>query len=385
MEQINTWIDQMTQDNDLLRWVIFAAVIIVLFFIGKLIKRSIKRVSQKHLIADNPLYAGFLQALAASVTVLLVSFGLIIGFSIIEFQEKYQDIIETSKEILMVVSIGYFVYQLVEVPAVWFEQLIEKRQAATMNKMFIPVIRKSLHVIVVVLILIQIIQILSDKPITTIVAGLGIGSLAIALAAQDTLKHFIGSFVIAGDKPFEIGDRVVVDGHDGPVESIGLRSTGIRTLEGHLVTIPNGELANRTIQNIGKRPYIRRLANITITYDTEPENIQKAVDIIKDILDNHEGMDPEIPPRVYFSDFNSDSLNLLVLYWYHPPDYWKYMEFSEKVNFEIIKRFNEAGIEFAFPTQTLYLAGDKKRPLDFGLSEQTLKELGENLPKKGGD
>ncbi len=118
----------------------------------------------------------------------------------------------------------------------------------------------------------------SDIAQTTkeIILVLGIGSLAIALAAQDTLKHFIGSFVIAGDKPFEIGDRVVVDGHDGPVESIGLRSTCIRTLEGHLVTIPNGELANRTIQNIGKRPYIRRLANVTVPTTQPPKKSRKA-------------------------------------------------------------------------------------------------------------
>jgi MscS family membrane protein len=122
-----------------------------------------------------------------------------------------------------------------------------------------------------------------------------------------------------------------------------------------------------TIQNIGKRPFIRRLMNITITYDTPPEKIQEATDILKKILDKHEGMHADLPPKVYFSGLNSDSLNLLAIYWYHPPEYWQYMDFSQKVNFEIIKQFNEAGIDFAFPTQTVYVAGDKNRPLDFGL------------------
>lgn len=145
------------------------------------------------------------------------------------------------------------------------------------------------------------------------------------------------------------------------MERIGFRSTRIRTLEGHQVTIPNSEMVNKTLQNIGKRPYIRRLANITITYGTSPEKVQRALDIIKEILSNHEGMNPEFPPRVFFSGFNDSSLNLMMLYWYHPPDYWKYMAFSEQVNFLILERFNAEGIEFAFPSQTVYLADDAKR------------------------
>jgi MscS family membrane protein len=355
---------------------VLAGTLVALFFIGKVVRLVIRRLSKKHLIADSPLYAGFLEAVAKSATILLLSFGLIVGLSLLSFPEKYDSIVATSREILMVIGIGVFVFQLVEVPVLWFEKLIERRQSSSLNMMFIPVIRKTLKALVVILILLQIIQILSDKPITTIIAGLGIGSLAIALAAQDTIKHFIGSFVIAGDKPFDIGDRVVVDGHDGSVESIGLRSTSIRTLEGHLVAIPNGELANRTIQNIGKRPYIRRLMNVTVTYDTPPEKIQEGINIIKQLLDNHEGIHANFPPRVYFNGLNSASLNILALYWYHPPDYWKFMDFSEKLNFEIISRFNAAGIDFAFPTQTIYVAGDKNRPLDFGLRDLREKEEG---------
>ena len=171
-------------------------------------------------------------------------------------------------------------------------------------------------------------------------------------------------------------DRVVIDGHDGSVETVGLRSTKIRTLDGHLITVPNGELANKTIQNIGKRPYIRRIANITITYDTPPEKIERALEIIKELLDNHEGMHENLPPRVFFNELNSDSLNIIVMYWYHPPDYWSYMKFTEGFNKEIFHRFNEEGIEFAFPTQTVYLAGDNSRPLKVGLRNKA--ENGKN-------
>lgn len=371
-----SYIDKITEifilDTPLERLIALSIVIVVLYIIGAILKKVLNKISRRQRLAEYPIYAAFLSALANSVSVLLVTLGFAIGLSILHFPPDYATIASTTKEIIMVLGIGFFIYQLAEVPSIWFEKLVSKNENSV-NKMFVPVIKKSIRLSVIILAIIQVIQILSNKPITAIIAGLGIGSLAIALAAQDTLKHFIGSFVIAGDRPFEIGDRVVVDGHDGPVESIGLRSTVIRTLEGHLVTIPNGELANRTIQNIGKRPYIRRLMNVTVTYDTSSEKIQEGIDIIKKLLDNHEGMNPDLPPKVYFNELNSDSLNILVLYWYHPPEIWKYMDFTEKFNLELIRQFNEAGIDFAFPTQTVYVAGDKKRPLDFGLNDEIEK------------
>ncbi|MBN1270163.1 MAG: mechanosensitive ion channel family protein, partial [Kiritimatiellae bacterium] len=99
-------------------------------------------------------------------------------------------------------------------------------------------------------------------------------------------------------------------------------------------------------------------------WDTTLAVALAAQETIKEVLDQHEGMHPDLPPRVFFNEFNDASLNILVLYWFHPPDYWAYMAFSEKFNMEVLRRFNEEGIEFAFPTQTLYLAGDVKRPLE---------------------
>jgi MscS family membrane protein len=168
---------------------------------------------------------------------------------------------------------------------------------------------------------------------------------------------------LLGDKPFELGDRVIVGDIDGPVVEVGFRSTRIRTLDGNLVSIPNGDLANKAITNVGKRPSIRRIMNLGVTYDTPPEKVEKAVEIVKEVLKNHEGVAEEFPPRVYFNDFKDFSLNIFAIYWYHPADWWKYCEFSEGVNIEILKRFNAEGIEFAFPSQTLYLAGDEKRPV----------------------
>ncbi|MBI9066737.1 MAG: mechanosensitive ion channel family protein [Salinivirgaceae bacterium] len=355
-------IRQTGTENGIYKMGFLFIVIIGLFFIGKIIKYIVHKISRKRLLAEKPLYAAFLEAISKSATLLLICLGIVFCFYFLNFPAEFNSIINTTQSVLITLSIGLFLYNLTEVPGIWFENLTEKSESE-LNKLFFPVIKKSLRVVVIIFVLLQIIQILSDKPITSIIAGLGIGGLAVALAAQDTIKHFIGSFVIVGDKPFKIGERVVIDGHDGMIETIGLRSTQIRNFDGHIISIPNGELANKTIQNIGKRPYIKRAANITVTYDTPPEKVQRAIDIIKGLLDKHEGMNPDFPPRVFFDEFNSDSLNIKMIYWYHPALYWDYVAFTEKINFAILNKFNEEGIEFAFPTQTLYLAGDPKRPL----------------------
>ena len=224
--------------------------------------------------------------------------------------------------------------------------------------------------------------------VATVVAGAGVTGLAVALAAQDTLKNIFGGLMLSLDKPFIPGQRVVMKGHDGEIEEIGLRSVKIRTLTGHQVTIPNEDVARIDIENIGRRPFIRRLFNVTITYDTPPEKIGRAIEILYDILsvpettqaesaefsDRQQGKShpnepinqPVFPPRVYFNELNADSLNIIVIYWYHPAEYWNYLEHANWVNMQIMERFNAEDIHFAFPTQTLHLAGDEHRPLTVG-------------------
>ena len=352
--------------NKLWRIIALFGVILISLVVGKIVKmilqNSAKRFeSRKHIIATTTL-----NALARGIVFLFGVAGIYMGLSVLKMDSRIADISFTLTSILFTIALGFIVYWLIDVPNLWLANFAAKTESK-LDDMLVPIIRKSLRVTLVILILVQIAQILSDKPITSIIAGLGIGGLAVALAAQDTIRNFFGSILLFFDKPFEIGDRIVIEGHDGPVEEVGLRSTKIRTLDGHLVTIPNGALVNKNIQNVGKRPYIRRVANITITYDTPPEKIDRALEILKEILNNHEGMNENFPPRVYFNDFNSASLNILVIYWYHPPAYWDYIAFTERFNKEVLRRFNEEGIEFAFPTQTLYLARDPSRPFTFGI------------------
>lgn len=219
-----------------------------------------------------------------------------------------------------------------------------------------------------------------------LLTGLGIGGLAVALAARPTLENIISSFTIFADNPYRVGERVNIMGNIGTVESIGLRSTRIRLLNEHVTTIPNEKMAAMEVENIGRRSCIRRIFNITITYDTSPEKIKRAVDILQEILAVPDGSDPshpnmaitrtDFPPRVYFNEFNADSLNIYVSYWYHPPEYWDYMEHAHWVNLQIKERFNGEAIDFAFPTQTVHLADDEKRPPNVGRRTISDEEAG---------
>ena len=195
-------------------------------------------------------------------------------------------------------------------------------------------------------------------PIVGVLAGVGVSGLAIALAAQDSLKNLLGSLMIFMDQPYTPGQRIVVQGHDGFVEQIGLRSTKIRMLNGALTSIPNEKMASLDVENIGRRDFIRRQTSIRLDYWTSAEQVERAVGIIRDVLQDHEGMRPELPPRVFFSEFNPDSLNVFVSYWYHPPKRWESLAFDERVNLEILRRFAAEGIRLAVPTSRTYLARD---------------------------
>ena len=198
-----------------------------------------------------------------------------------------------------------------------------------------------------------------------LLTGLGVGGLALALAARPTIENLIGGLMILADRPYRVGQRIKVRSHDGIVQQIGIRSTKIRLLSGPQLTIPNEEMARAEIENVSRRQNIKRSANIAIRYNTPPEKVKKAVDIIRDILDDHEGMDPERPPRVYFTEFNSDSLNISIMYWYHPPKRWEFRAFSQQVNLKIMEEFRKEGIKFAVPTTTTYLAQEDEQSLHF--------------------
>jgi MscS family membrane protein len=337
----------------------FFAAILGSLVAGKLGGLLLERVAARAERDARPGIAALCRALAraAMLIAFALALNLVAATRLLGLLEGGHIVLNAVARVVTALAIGWMLYRLVDLVDLHLQR-VAARTDSRVDDVLAPLVGKSIRITVGVVVLLNVATVISGRNMGTILASLGVGGLAVALAAQDTIRNFFGSLVILGDKPFEIGDRVVIDGFDGPVESVGFRSTKIRTLEGHLVTVPNADVVGRTVHNIGKRPHIRRLANITITYDTPPEKVREAKAILEDILKDHDGMRPDFPPRVFFSGFNDCSLNLIMLYWYHPPDYWAYMAFSERVNLEILTRFNAAGIEFAFPTSTVYLAGD---------------------------
>ena len=278
---------------------------------------------------------------------------------------------------IMTIAFAYAVIRLITLIFDWWAEKLKKSGQESANVLLRPA-RTVLNIIVIILAFLLWLDNIGFN-VGTLLAGLGVGGIAVALAAQDTLKNFFGSIIVLLDKPYRVGQRIVVKGHDGVVEEVGLRSTKIRLLTGHLTTVPNEQMAGGDIENIGRRPHIRRLTNINIPLNTPLEKVERAVDIIREILDNHEGMSPAFPPRVYFNEFKPASLNIIVLYWYHPPDYWNFLEFSQRVNMQIMQQFEENGIKFALPTTTTYLAQESGEPIQLNIGSTAQVVPGEGL------
>ena len=239
-----------------------------------------------------------------------------------------------------------------------------------LDAQFIRILSKLLTLVVVVIIFLEGGRYLGI-PITTLLAGAGIGGLAVALAAQSTLKDLLGTMMILLDKPYRVGERVIVKQHDGFVDEIGLRSTKIRLLTGNVASIPNDMMAHSEIENVGRRRHIRRTSDLHIPLDTPRTKVEQAIATIRTALDNHEGMDPDFPPRVHFNDFNSDSFNIRVTYWYTPPNHWESLAFSEKVNVAIMRAFEQQGIQFSLPLRVTYTTKDSQpRPLELKIVDE---------------
>jgi MscS family membrane protein len=192
-------------------------------------------------------------------------------------------------------------------------------------------------------------------PIATILAGLGIGGIAIALGAQKSLEHFFGSVSIGVDQPFRIGDWIKAGSIEGEVEAIGLRSTRIRTIERTIITMPNGALAESQIENFGTRERIRLKTMIGLEYDTPPATIRAVRDDIEQLLRSHKMTWPDAI-IVRFVQFGPSSLDLEVFCWLMTSQVNEFRVLREELYLGIIEIMQRRGAKFAFPTQTLHVA-----------------------------
>jgi small-conductance mechanosensitive channel len=188
--------------------------------------------------------------------------------------------------------------------------------------------------------------------ITALVAGLGVGGIAVALAAQNILGDLFASLTIVLDRPFSVGDPIQVDADIGTVEHVGLKTTRIRALSGEQLVFPNASLLQSRIRNHKRLNERRVVAIFNVTYETPLERLKQIPNLLKEIVTAHSNTRFD---RAHFKSLGASSLDFELVYWITSPEYIVFMDTQQSVNFEILSRFLELGIGFAYPTQTLYV------------------------------
>jgi MscS family membrane protein len=383
IRSLPAWMQQTFARETVWKWLFLIVSVVLYFVLILLVHVILKRVSTDRSLLYKSLIL-LLRPIAVIILTRILKYLIDVEFLIIGRVEEFAFLVCDTIVLIATVTI------IIRLGAVAAELILKAKRLKESQSVDQHLVRLGVRILSIIAAVVIVIEGLQEIgfSLATVVAGASVTGLAVALAAQDTLKNIFGGLMLSLDKPFIRGQRVVMKGHDGEIEEIGLRSVKIRTLTGHQVTIPNEDAARIDIENIGRRPYIRRLFNVTITYDTLPEKIGRGIEILGEILavpettkaesaessDQQQGEihpneainQPEFPPRVYFNELNADSLNIIVIYWYHPAEYWNYLEHATWVNMQIMERFNAEGIDFAFPTQTLHLAGDEHRPLTVG-------------------
>lgn len=200
--------------------------------------------------------------------------------------------------------------------------------------------------------------------VTAIITGLGIGGIAIALAAQNILGDLFNYFVIFFDRPFEIGDFLIIGDKNGVVEKIGIKTTRIRTLSGEELVFSNADLTNSRIHNYKKMQRRRILFSVGVTYETPAEKLRKIPGVLKEIVETQELVDFD---RAHFKEFGDSSLNFEIVYYINSADYATYMDIQQDYNFQIYEKFEEMGVDIAFPTRTLYVRNENGQKFELDL------------------
>lgn len=283
-----------------------------------------------------------------------------IGLEVFSWPAMVQTFLTKGFTIIVALSLTYTVLKFIDLMlGYWKQRSAEGRDKAFDEQLF-PIVRKSLKVFTVVVATLVTLDNIGVN-VTAAIASLSIGGLAIGLAAQDTLANLFGAVAVFVDKPFRIGDAIKLDAITGNVETIGLRSTRVRTLDGHLASIPNKAVGNATIINIAERPTIKTEMNFGVTYDTSTEKLKLALKILEEVFRAHPQTKDLI---VSFNKFDASALNIQVVHWWANTDARAQLAGMQELNLKIKERFDAEGISFAFPSQTVYLKQDSNGKLE---------------------
>ena len=342
--------------NELLDIVIFIAITVFGVIVGRIVDKVVKNYLKKIINKTKTKFDDIvLDAIDLPIIVLVVTLFFYLGLKYLVLPEYIFKLINEGIKVVVVLSATYFAVKFID--GIFDHYLIPltEKTETELDEHIIKPLRKVVKIVAIIL---GILTALSSVgyDITALLAGLGVGGLAVALAMQDTIKNFIAGILILIDKPFSLGHWVKVGDVEGIVEEIGIRSTRIRTFDKTLITIPNSELLDSAIENLTVRDRRRVLMTIGLTYDTPVEKIKRAKEIIKEIVENHPATLP--PYRIHFMEYGDWSLNLRVEYYVRNVSFDYFLNAVDEINLKIKEEFEKEGIEFAFPTYTVYLGGD---------------------------
>ena len=304
---------------------------------------------------------------------LIVIAGLFVGVQILQLPTQPTDVRRFAFALLKVLitfDVAWAVYNLTCLLDEWIAKWVNRTES-TLDDHLAPFVRKSLRVFIVFIAGLMAIQNLGYS-ISGLLASLGIGGLAVALAAKDTLANVFGSLMIILDRPFHIGDWIKAGDLEGTVEEVGFRSTKIRTFAKTLISVPNSTLTNMAIDNFSRMPKRRIKLTVGVTYEATPQQLRQATARIRAMLQAHPAIDQEFM-LVHFTDFGASSLDILV-YCFTATTVWgEYLQAREEVCTAIMDILEELGMEIAFPSRSLYLRGQAQdmlpAPAGDGLAE----------------
>jgi MscS family membrane protein len=344
------------RSNGFTAWITLLVSIFIGMAAGKFAQTILRKLGKALMTRDAVLRGTMFNNAAGPASLALICCGLTLGLSQLTLAPQLLPMRHKTGVLLFTFSLAWLLYNLVDVLDVALRNVTAKTESKLDDQM-VPLLRKALRMFLVVIFGLFTAENVFGADITAWVTGLGICGLAVSLAAQESIKNLFGSITIFLDRPFAVGDAVAFCGYEGSVEEIGFRSTKLRTAFGHVVTVPNSKIVDGTVENIARRPNIRRQIDLPLACHTPPEKVEQAARILREILASAEiagEFDLEKnPPRVFFADITSASLNLRVLYWFASSDYWKFTEHAERFNLKLLHAFDEAEIELAVAGQML--------------------------------
>ncbi len=263
--------------------------------------------------------------------------------------------LDTGFRITTIFVVTWTLFQMLDALGVFLGELTNRTESK-LDDQLIPLLRKAAKTFLVILAFILTAQNLGYS-VSGLIAGLGIGGLALAMAAKDTLANLFGSLMILIDRPFYVGDWITFDGGDGVVEEIGLRSTRVRTFAKTVVSIPNAALANATVENHSLMPKRRIKFTLGVTYESTVSQVENLVQNIENYLKSNSDIDQEFM-LVKFTTFNDSSLDLFIYCFTVTTDWTQHLSVKQDVNLKIMSMVEDLGMGIAYPTQTVHLVNE---------------------------